>query len=374
MVGRGRFVVAWGASIRRGSSRAPQARAMDSGRAKPVPDQRVHGAAGRRARPPLPGRILASGHCSRCRFSWFWTPTTRAASSLWQGAAGRVGRQKPPVRVVILRRVAPSGMAGEVCGGGADDGTARVDDSAVVRGDVRLGRRVLIGRGCVIDGDVRIGDDTRIDDHCIVRGRVRIGADNWVYPFCAIGTGPQHKDYMEDSRADPADQACGEVVVGAHNVIREGTTVHLPAISRRTSIGSHCYILAYSHVAHDCTVGDDVTMANMATLGGHSRVDSHANLGFHVSVHPHCRIGTCSMVAMMMPVVKDVPPYALVNRQVFSRVNDLGMQRAGMSAGEIDDVRGAYARLGRPAAVGNRFADEIRAFIADSKRGCYLPA
>ena len=252
---------------------------------------------------------------------------------------------------------------------------AHIDDSAVVRGDVRLGRGVHVGHGCVIDGDVEIGDRTRIDDHCVVRGRVRMGVDNWVYPFCAIGTGPQHRDRMEDPRADPADGASGEVVLGAGNVVREGTTVHLPTTTGRTSIGSHCYLLAYSHVAHDCAVGDNVTMANGVTLGGHSRVDSHANLGFHVQVHPHARIGTCSMVAMMMPVVKDVPPYALVNRQAFARVNELGMRRAGMGDGEIVAVQAVYDGLGRPG-VGTgdgRFVDEIREFIAGSKRGCYLP-
>lgn len=232
-----------------------------------------------------------------------------------------------------------------------------------------------MGHGCVIDGDVEIGDRTRIDDHCVVRGRVRIGVDNWVYPFCAVGTGPEHRGYMDDPRAYPADGARGEIVIGASNVIREGVTVHLPITAGRTSIGSHCFLLARSHVAHDCAVGDNVTLSTGSTLGGHSRVGNWANLGLYAQVHQHSQIGACSMVAMMMPVVKDVPPYALVNRQEFSRVNDLGMRRAGMSADEIGAVRAAYDGLGQSAAAGGggRFADEIREFIAGSKRGCYLP-
>ena len=273
-------------------------------------------------------------------------------------------------------------------GGGAREGAAtridddaaaaaaRVADGAVVRGDVRLGRGARIGRGCVIEGDVRIGGGTRIDDYCIVRGRVRIGADNWVYPFCVIGTGPQHTARLEDRLADPAsDQAHGEVVIGTGNIIREYTTVHLPALDERTSIGSRCHLLAYSHVAHDCAVGDDVTMANGVTLGGHSQVGRRANLGFNVSVHPYRRIGAHAMVAMMMPVVKDVPPYALVNRQAFAGVNEVGMKRAGMGAGEIGAVREAYGRLGRQGGGGggSRLDAEIREFVANSKRGCYLP-
>ena len=287
-----------------------------------------------------------------------------------------------------MRRAAGRDMGGgEVREGAAaridDDATAaaataaaaRVDDGAVVRGDVRLGRGAWIGRGCVIEGDVRIGDGTRIDDYCIVRGRVRIGEDNWVYPFCVIGTGPQHAARLEDRLADPAsDPAHGEVVIGTGNIIREYTTVHLPALDERTSIGSRCHLLANSHVAHDCAVGDDVTMANGVTLGGHSQVGRRANLGFNVSVHPYRRIGAHAMVAMMMPVVKDVPPYALVNRQAFVGVNEVGMKRAGMGAGEIGAVREAYGRLGRQDGDGgSRLEAEIREFVASSKRGCYLP-
>ena len=262
---------------------------------------------------------------------------------------------------------------------------AQVADGAVVRGSVRLGRGTRIGRGCIIEGDVEIGDGTRIDDYCIVRGRVRIGEDNWLYPFCTIGTGPQHFQHLEDASADPAtDPARGEVRIGSDNIMREYASIHMPAVGERTSIGSHCHMLAYAHVSHDSAIGDGVTMANGTTIGGHSQVGNGANLGFNVSVHPYCRIGPHSMVAMMMPVVKDVPPYALVNRQRFARVNEVGMRRAGMGADEIGAVREAYGLLGgqgaAPAAAtasspaASRFAAEIRAFVDGSRRGCYLPA
>ena len=259
----------------------------------------------------------------------------------------------------------------------APPGDAQVADGSVVRGSVRLGRGARVGRGCIIEGDIKIGDGTRIDDYCVLRGRVRIGRDNWLYPFCTIGTGPEHSAHLEDSAADAASAPrSGEVAIGSNNVIREYSTIHLPAVSARTSIGSRCYFLVHSHVSHDCLIGDEVTMANGATIGGHSQVGHRANLGFNVSVHPYCRIGPYSMVAMMMPVVKDVPPYALVNRQKFARVNEVGMRRAGMGAAEIEAVREAYGRLGRPgagASTGSRFAAEIRAFIDGSTRGCYLP-
>ena len=274
-----------------------------------------------------------------------------------------------------MRRAAPLGMDGGMVQEGTAAAAAQVADGAVVRGDVRLGRGARIGRGCIIEGDVRIGDGTRIDDYCILRGRVRIGSDNWLYPFCIIGTGPEHTARLEDRRADPAaDPAYGEVSIGSGNIMREHTTVNLPAVDERTSIGSRCHFLTYTHVSHDCAVGDDVTLASGTTLGGHSQVGRRANLGFNVSVHPYRRIGAHAMVAMMMPVVKDVPPYALVNRQAFAGVNEVGMKRAGMDAGDIGAVREAYGQLGRPgAAGGGRFAAEIREFVAGSKQGCYLP-
>ena len=253
------------------------------------------------------------------------------------------------------------------------DGDAQVADGAVLRGDVRLGRGARIGHGCILEGDIAVGDGTRIDDYCTVRGRVEIGPGNWIYPYCTIGTGPQHSAHLEDPEADPAESpARGSITIGSGNIIREYSTVHLPTVDPATSIGSRCHVLSYSHIAHDCAVGDSVTMANGTTLGGHSIVEGGANLGFNVSVHPYCRIGAYAMVAMMMPVVKDVLPYALVNRQRLAGVNEEGMKRAGMTASDVADVRAAYGRLGLQGG-GGRFDDELRRFVKASKRGCYMP-
>ena len=258
-------------------------------------------------------------------------------------------------------------------GGAGGAGDLEVAAGALLRGRIRAGSGVRIGHGCVIEGDVEIGEGTRIDHHTIVRGRVRLGADNWIYPFCTIGTGPQHSLHLEDIKADPAtDMPRGEIRIGSGNILREYGTVHLPTVGERTSIGSHCHMLAYSHVAHDCTVGDRVTMANGATLGGHCTVGERANLGLHVSVHPFCRIGRYSMVGMMNPVVKDVLPYALVNRQRFAKVNRVGMQRGGMGEEDIRAVEEAYRGFGQGRGAGGATL-EIAEFAAGSKRGFYPP-
>lgn len=254
---------------------------------------------------------------------------------------------------------------------------------AVLRGRIKAGSGVRIGHGCIIEGDVEIGRGTRIDHHTVLRGRVRLGAGNWIYPFCVIGTGPQHSRYLEDIGSDPADAPCGEICIGSGNIMREYTTVHMPAVDERTSIGSRCHILAYSHIAHDCNVGDRVTMTNGATLGGHCDIGEHANLGLNVSVHPFCRIGRYSMVGMMNPVVKDVLPFALINRQRFARINRVGMQRGGMGEDDILAVEAAYKEFGGSTGrgdgtvsgqgTGGGWAKEIAEFTAGSKMGFYPP-
>lgn len=139
----------------------------------------------------------------------------------------------------------------------ADKGASIVGDGSSVRGDVDLGDGVRIGRGCIIKGRIRIGDRARIDDYCVVRGLVTMEAGNWIYPFCTIGTGPQHTGHPEDPAADPAeDPGRGEIVMGSDNTVRGYASVNLPTVTARTVVGSGCHLLAYSHVAHDCTVHD----------------------------------------------------------------------------------------------------------------------
>ena len=277
---------------------------------------------------------------------------------------------------------APGRGDGGRAGAGAAGG-AEVAPGAVVRGSVSLGRGVRIGRGCMLEGDIRVGDGTRIDDYCIVRGRVTIGERNWIYPFCSIGTGPHHLGHPEDPHADPASvpAAAGAVAVGSDNVVREYTSINGP-VSGRTSVGSRCYIFAHSHIHHDCAVGDGVTLATSATLGGHSEVHSHANLGFLVAVHQFCRVGRYAMVGMQNPVVKDVLPFSLINRQRFAKINRAGMERGGFAPAEIDGVEGAYRRLaprlrggrvsGGAGAEGGAEAEILR-FASASRRAFYSP-
>ena len=265
---------------------------------------------------------------------------------------------------------------------------AVVSPSAVVRGAGTIAAGARVEAGAVLDGDFAIGRGTIIDCHAVVRGRVRIGAGNWIYPFCTIGTGPQHRGYPDawpPGAGDGPDRApgrpAGAVEIGASNTIREYTTIHAPTSGPRTSVGSGCYVLASCNINHDCAVGDGATLASGTALGGHCEVGRGANLGFNVSVHPRRRVGPHSMVAMAMPVVRDVPPYALVSRQRFERVNEVGMRRAGMGDAEIAAARAAYGGLaaggegggGGGGGPAGRIAGEILGFVSSSEKGCYLP-
>lgn len=264
----------------------------------------------------------------------------------------------------------------------AADGAPRIGDGSSVRGDVSLGDGVRIGRGCVIEGAVSIGGHTRIDDYCVVRGRITMGEGNWIYPFCTIGTGPQHTGHPEDPAADPAeDPGKGEIVMGSNNTMRGYASINLPSVTARTEVGSGCHLLAYSHVAHDCTVRDGAILSAGVILGGHTEVGAGAHLGLGTMVHPHTRIGRLAMVGLRGAVTKNVPPFALINDGRFTRVNAVGMERAGMAESEIAEVKRAYEAMAGGGGdmpyggggQGGALAGEIRGFVKASERECYAP-
>ena len=124
--------------------------------------------------------------------------------------------------------------------------------------------------------------------------------------------------------------------------MRGYASINLPAMSGCTTVGSGCHLLAYSHVAHDCNVHDKAILSAGAILGGHTEVGAGAHLGLGTMVHPRTRIGRLAMVGLRGAVVRDVPPFALINAGRFTKINTIGMERAGMSAAQITEVERAY--------------------------------
>jgi UDP-N-acetylglucosamine acyltransferase len=231
----------------------------------------------------------------------------------------------------------------------------RIHPTAIVATGARVARDVLVGPYCVIGPEVTIDEGSVIASHVVINGRTRIGRGNRIFQFASVGEIPQDRKYGGEPTA---------TVIGDGNVIREFVTIHAGTQQDRgeTTIGNRNLLLAYSHVAHDCVVGDDTTFSNTAQLAGHVVVGDFAVLGGFVGVHQFCRIGAHAMVAAGSIVLRDVPPYVTAAGYPAKPrgCNSEGLKRRGFSAAEITAVRRAYKTLYRQALP----LEEARAAIA----------
>ena len=216
-----------------------------------------------------------------------------------------------------------------------------IHPTAVVDPSARLGAGVRIGAYAVIGADVEIGDDTRIGPHVVVEGPTRIGRGNVFHGQAAIGTAPQDKKYRGERV---------ELVIGDGNSIREFVTINRGTGDGGgiTRIGDRNWILAYTHVAHDCVIGDDCVFSNNATLAGHVVVGNQVILSGFAGVHQFCRIGDHAFIGMGAFVNGDVPPFVMVAQEKYARprgINAEGLKRRGFDAGRIAAIKRAYRAL-----------------------------
>lgn len=228
-----------------------------------------------------------------------------------------------------------------------------VADNAVVDPRANIADSVEIGPFCVIGPDVTIGAGTRLENGVTLTGHVTIGRYNHVYSGAVIGGEPQDLSYRGSHT---------QVMIGDHNIIREGVTINRASEKEDgiTSIGSHCYLMACSHVAHDCRLGDRVIMANGTLLGGHVHVHDYASLSGAVAVHHYTTIGSYSFVGGLSRVLHDVPPFMLVEGSP-SRprcINVVALKRNGFPADVIGALSDSHRLLYR-AKVGLDHAREI---------------
>jgi UDP-N-acetylglucosamine acyltransferase len=225
--------------------------------------------------------------------------------------------------------------------------TAQVDPRAELADDVE------IGPYCVVGPDVTIGRGTRLIGHVWVVGHTRLGEFNTIHPFSVVGGEPQDRSY----RGAPT-----RLEVGDHNVIRESVTIHRGSEKEDglTKVGSHNLIMATSHVAHDCRIGDHVTIANAVLLGGHVHVESHASLFGAVAVHHFVTIGTLAFVGGHSRIFHDVPCYMLIDGapSKVRCINIVGLKRAGASRATVDSLHEAHRLIFR-AKMTPRHAAEV---------------
>ena len=215
-----------------------------------------------------------------------------------------------------------------------------IDKLAVVHKGAQLGENCHIGPYCAIADNVEIGDGTTLRAHAYVDAHTRIGAGCEVFPYVTLGVPAQDLKHVE-----------GEVsytTIGDRTIVREFVSIHAGTEEgSQTTVGNDCALLAHSHVAHNCKVGNNVVLSHSATLGGHVVVDDYANLGGLSAVHQFCHIGRAAMVAGMSRVIQDVLPFTIAEGfpAHMRIVNKVGMERAGYSSSAIADVRKTFRIL-----------------------------
>jgi UDP-N-acetylglucosamine acyltransferase len=211
------------------------------------------------------------------------------------------------------------------------DPTSIIDKRAELAGDVSVGPYSVIGP------DVKIGSGTVIGSHVVIKGPTSIGKDNRIFQFSSIGEDPQDKKYAAEIT---------RLEIGDRNTIREFATMHRGTQQDQsvTKIGNDNLFMAYTHVAHDCIIGDHVVMANGASLAGHVSLNSHAILGGFTLVHQFTKIGQYSFAAMGSAITQDVPPFVMVGGKPTRPhgINAVGMERNGFSSEDIRLIRKAY--------------------------------
>ncbi len=217
-----------------------------------------------------------------------------------------------------------------------------ISPQAIVSPQARLASDVEVGPFTVIGADVEIGPGSWIGPHAVINGPTRLGAQNKVFQFASIGDAPQDKKY----KGEPT-----RLEVGDRNVFRENCTINRGTAQDHgvTRIGDDNLFMAYSHVAHDCTVGNNVIFANCAALGGHVEVGDWVIIGGLSAVHQFTKIGAHAFLAGGAIVTRDVPPYVMVagNPAVPHTTNSAGLKRRGFSEDQIHSIREAYRILYR---------------------------
>jgi UDP-N-acetylglucosamine acyltransferase len=196
---------------------------------------------------------------------------------------------------------------------------------------------VSVGPYSIVGPQVAIGDDTNVDAHVIVRGPAEIGERCRIFPFSSIGDIPQDLKFKGEST---------KVVIGNDTIIREYVTINRGTEEGGgvTSVGNSCLLMAYTHVAHDCTLKDCVIMANASTLAGHIEIDDFAIIGGLVAIHQFVRIGRNAMVGGCSGVGKDVAPYCLASgsRASLYGLNLTGLKRHKFPPETIKNLKNAY--------------------------------
>ena len=258
--------------------------------------------------------------------------------------------------------------------------SARIHPTAVLDPEAVLAADVQVGPFAVIEGAVRLGAGCVVRPGVHLFGPMTVGENNVFHSHAIIGDLPQHLKYVPNPSS---------VVIGANNTFREHVTVHRPAVvGGETRIGDGNFLMASSHIAHDCVVGNNCIFANGALVAGHCTIEDGVTISGNSAVHQHCRVGRLALISGVSGSSMDVVPFMIYQRvNVVCGVNVIGMRRAGICAASIEAVRKAYHilfmgknvvshSLMRLEAEMSHIPEvmQVVAFIRASKRGVSLDA
>jgi UDP-N-acetylglucosamine acyltransferase len=251
-----------------------------------------------------------------------------------------------------------------------------ISEKAIISPKARIDKDVEVGPFSVIEDNVSIKKGTKIGSHCVITGNTTLGENNTVYTGAVIGSQAQDLKYKGEKSF---------LEIGNNNLIREYVTINSgTGEGSKTVIGNNNSILAYSHIAHDCIVGNGILMANLATLAGHVTVEDRAVIGGLAAAHQFVRIGELAILGGCSKVVQDVPPYMTADGHPakIRGINKIGLERAGIDVKARSNLRKAYFIIFRSELIRKNAVEKVKKelpqsdeisrllkFIEGSKRG-----
>jgi UDP-N-acetylglucosamine acyltransferase len=230
--------------------------------------------------------------------------------------------------------------------------SVQIHPTAIVEDGAELGENVVIGPYCLIGPNVKIGEGTQLKSHCVVEGHTTIGKNNEIHQFASIGVPPQDKSYQ----GEPT-----KTIIGDNNLIREGFQMHRATLKEEqiTSLGDNNYLMSSVHIAHDCRLGNNITMASGCACAGHVHVGDFTQMGGQCGVTPFVTVGKGAFIGGASAIDRDVPHFctALGNRIRLKGVNIIGLKRRGYNKQEVSDVVDFFRMMEASALSPKAFVD-----------------
>lgn len=239
--------------------------------------------------------------------------------------------------------------------------SAKIHPTAIIDPKAELDSSVTVGAYSTIGAHVKVGADTRIASHVVLKGPTTIGKNNQIFQFSSLGEAPQDKKYRDEPTT---------LEIGDNNTIREFCTFNRGTTQDKgiTKIGNDNWIMAYVHIAHDCTIGNNTILANNSSLAGHVDIHDYAILGGFTLIHQFCKIGAHVITAVGSVVFKDIPPYVTAAGYDAKPhgINSEGLKRRGYSPESITQIKRAYKALYRNSLT----LEEAKLELANMQKDC----